>query len=195
MVKTSPDPTRRSEHSRRAILEAAVAVVTERGYEGTSIEGIAERAGVGKQTIYRWWPSKGSVVLEALEERVAEMTPLPLRDSGNIVEDLRHQMRAAMRVLDAPTFGPAFRAVVAAAQSDPALARANHDTLIQAHGAAVRHLLEQAQRRGDLRSGVDLETVIDMLFGVFFYRVLLQTRPLNPAQVDAALDIVLHGLL
>lgn len=194
MSPSAPDPMRRNEHSRRAILDAALAVITERGYEGTSIERIAERAGVGKQTIYRWWPSKGAVVLEALEEGVVRVTPLPLQDTGDILEDLRHQMHLAMRVLTSPDSGPALRAVIAAAQSDPALARENHEKLIELRAAPLRELLTQAQGRGEIRSGVDLDTVLDMLFGALFYRLLLQTRALDPAQIDAALDIVFQGL-
>lgn len=194
MILNEPDPMRRNEHSRRKILDAAIAVVAERGYEGSSMERIAERAGVGKQTIYRWWPSKGAVILEALEELVVKVTPLPLQDTSDIVDDLRHQMQLAMLLLNSPDFGPAFRAVVAAAQSDPALARQCHDKLIELRAAPLRALLAQAQAHGKLRSGVDLDTVIDMLFGVLFYRVLLQTRPPEPAQIDAALDIVFEGL-
>lgn len=194
MTPNAPDPMRRNEHSRRAILDAALAVITERGYEGTSIERIADRAGVGKQTIYRWWPSKGAVVLEALEESVVQITPLPLKDTGNIMEDLRHQMNLAMRVLTSPDSGPALRAVIAAAQSDPALARENHEKLIELRGAPLRELLTQAQGRGEIRSGVDLDTVLDMLIGALFYRALLQTRPLDSAQIDAALDIAFQGL-
>ena len=63
-----PDPARRNERSRRAILAAAVALIGELGYEQVSVEAIAKRAGVGKQTIYRWWPSKGAVALEALDD-------------------------------------------------------------------------------------------------------------------------------
>lgn len=195
MIRTPPDPARRNEHSRRAILDAAIAVVTERGYEGTSVERLAQRAGVGKQTIYRWWPSKGAVVLEALEQLVEHVTPLPLPDSGDIVEDIRQQMRAAMMVLSSPDFGPAFRAVVAAAQSDPVLARDSQDKLIESRAAPLRDLLQRAQGRGELRAGVDLDTVIDMLFNVLIFRFLLQTRPLDMAQIDAAIDIAFNGLV
>ena len=70
MPPSTPDPARRNERSRRAILDATVALIGELGYEQVSIEAIAKRAGVGKQTIYRWWPSKGAVALEALDERL-----------------------------------------------------------------------------------------------------------------------------
>ena len=63
MTDRAPDPARRSERARRAILDAALALCRARGYDGTAIEAIAADAGVGKQTIYRWWPSKGAVIM------------------------------------------------------------------------------------------------------------------------------------
>lgn len=190
----SPDATRRSEDAQRAILDAAVAAIAERGYERTSIQGIAERAGVGKQTIYRWWPSKGAVVLEALEQKVLERVPLYPPMTGDVVEDLRRQMQLAMKVLTAPDFAPAFRAVIAAAQSDSIFAKEAHDRLIESRAAPIRQLLAAAQTGGQLRIGIDLDAVIDMLFGTFFYRLLLQTRPLELHQIDDALDIVFRGV-
>ena len=119
---------------------------------------------------------------------------MPLPDSGSIVEDLRYQMRAVVQILGSPDFGPAYRALVAAAQSDAPLSRANIDRLIEPRAVALKELLEQAQARGEVRANVDLETVVDLLIGSIFYRLLLQTRPLDPAQVDAALDIAFKGL-
>ena len=97
MSPAQPDPTRRNESARQAILAAAIALVAELGYEKASIEGIARRAGVGKQTIYRWWPSKGAVVLEALDDSLATVVDFP--DSGDIVEDLRVQMTGVTELL------------------------------------------------------------------------------------------------
>jgi AcrR family transcriptional regulator len=77
MSPAEPDPARRNEHSRQAILAAAVALIGELGYEQVSIEAIARSAGVGKQTIYRWWPSKGAVVLEALDDSLAAVGDFP----------------------------------------------------------------------------------------------------------------------
>ena len=193
-MPSRPDPARRNEHSRQAILAAAIALIGERGYEQVSIEAIAQRGGVGKQTIYRWWPSKGAVILEALARRVEEITPLPFPDSSNVVEDLRFQMLGLVQILNSPEFRAAYQAVVAAAQSDPDLSRANLDALIEPGSAAVRQLLARAQDRGELRADADMEALIDMLYGAIFYRLLLHTRPLEPEQVDTALDIALNGL-
>ena len=108
-LASRPDPARRNEHSRQAILAAAIALIGERGYEQVSIEAIAQRGGVGKQTIYRWWPSKGAVILEALARRVEEITPLPFPDSSNVVEDLRFQMLGLVQILNSPEFRAAYQ--------------------------------------------------------------------------------------
>jgi AcrR family transcriptional regulator len=96
--RNAPNPARRSERSRRAILTAALDLVEESGYAKLSIEGIAARAGVGKQTIYRWWPSKGAVLLDALlalsEDQEGEVLSLP--DTGDLAADLKLVLRATI---------------------------------------------------------------------------------------------------
>ena len=115
-----------------AILSAAFELCAERSYERTSVEAIAARAGVGKQTIYRWWPSKGAVVMEALNEVVGVASDFP--DSGDVVADLRQQMTAVSKLLSSPDFGPVYTGVIGAAQSDPAVAERWSATSSAAHG-------------------------------------------------------------
>lgn len=192
MLSSIPDPARRNERSRRAILTAAVALIGEIGYDRVSIEAIAKRAGVGKQTIYRWWPSKGAVALEALDDSLA--TVVDFRDSGDIVEDLRHHMRGVTQLLGSTQIGPVIQGLIAAAQSDPALSRAHLEKVIQPATVAWRDRIARAQDRGELRADADPETIIDMLFGAMYFRLLLHTRPSEPEHIDAALDIALKGL-
>ena len=87
MAESTPDAGRRNERARLAILDASLALVGELGYDNVSIEAIARRAGVGKQTIYRWWPSKGAVVLEAATHSLDPVVKFP--DTGDVVADLR----------------------------------------------------------------------------------------------------------
>jgi AcrR family transcriptional regulator len=192
VTATRPDPTRRSEHSRTAILAATIALVAELGYENVSIEGIARQAGVGKQTIYRWWPKKGEVVLEALESQAVTVNDFP--DSGDIVEDLRVSLVGVSRLLGATEVGAAYRGLIAAAQSDPALSRLHRDRLIEPASEACRRRLALARERGEIRADVEDQDVIDLLWGAIYYRLLLHTRPLEPGQIDNALEIALNGL-
>jgi AcrR family transcriptional regulator len=198
MSSPAPDRTRRSERSHRAILDATVALVAELGYEQVSVEAIAKRAGVGKQTIYRWWPSKGAVALEALDERLRTApgggSSGDWPDSGDVVEDLRTQMYGVTQLFTSLEVRSLYQGLIAAAQSDPALSRAHVDQLIEPASVACRARLARAKERGEIRADADVQTLIDMLYGAAYYRLLLHTRPLELAQIDAALDIAFRGL-
>lgn len=192
MALSPPDPARRNERSRRAILAAAIELISDLGYDQTSIEAIAKRAGVGKQTIYRWWPSKGAVALEALGDSLA--TVVDFQDSGDIVEDLRHHMQGVTRLLGSTRIAPVMQGLIAAAQSDPALSRAHLDMVIEPAIVFWSARVTRAQESGELRADADPLTLIDMLFGAMYLRLLLHTRPPEPDQIDAALDIAFRGL-
>jgi AcrR family transcriptional regulator len=192
MTPPEPDPTRRNERSRRAILAAAIALIGELGYDRVSIEAIARRAGVGKQTIYRWWPSKGAVVLEALDDSLASVVDFP--DTGDIVEDLRAQMVGVTRLLGSTEVGSVYQGLLAAAQSDPALSRAHLEQVITPATVLGHQRLARAMERGEIRADADPQAIIDMLYGAIYYRLLLHTRPLDVQQIDAALDIAFRGL-
>src|SRR4051794_35779128 len=185
MRARAPDPARRSERARRAILDSALRLCRDRGYEGTTIEAIAAAAGVGKQTIYRWWPSKGAVIMEALNElgvRSAEFG-----DTDDVRADLRKQMTSVVRLLSDPEFGPIYRGVIAATQSDTELSAALHERLIAPRVTACVERLRRGQRAGQLRPDADLETLVEVLYGPLYYRLLLPGRPLDVAQVDTVL--------
>jgi AcrR family transcriptional regulator len=192
MPVSKPDPARRNERSRQAILAATIELVAERGYDRASIEGIAERAGVGKQTIYRWWPSRGAVVLEALNDSLATVVAFP--DTGDIVEDLRTQLRGVTQLLGSTQVGPVYQGLLAAAQCDPALSHAHIEQIIAPATVAGRARIALAQQRGEMRADADIQALIDMLYGAIYYRLLLHTRPLELEQIDAALAIAFEGL-
>ncbi|WP_353650827.1 TetR/AcrR family transcriptional regulator [Nakamurella sp. A5-74] len=187
-----PDPTRRNERCRRAILDAATSLISELGYDHVSIEAIAKRAGVGKQTIYRWWSSKGAVALEALDESLA--TVVDYQDTGDIVEDLRHHMGGVTRMISSTQIGPVIQGLLSAAQSDPDLSRAHLAKVIEPAHTAWHERITRAQRNGELRADADPDALIDMLFGAMYFRLLLHTRPSEPGQVDDALDIAFRGI-
>lgn len=191
-------PHRRNEDARLAVLHAADDLLVERGFGGVTIEGIAARAGVAKQTIYRWWPSKGAVALEALDERLRTApgggSSGDWPDTGDVVEDMRTQMHGVTQLFTSPEVGPLYQGLIAAAQSDPALSRAHIEQLIEPASVACRARLARAKERGEIRADADVQTLIDMLYGAAYYRLLLHTRPLEPEQIDAALDIAFRGL-
>lgn len=191
MPANPSDPSRRSEHSRRAILDASIALVGEVGYDNVSIESIARRACVGKQTIYRWWPSKGAVMLEAATQSLDPVVAFP--DTGDIVADLRVQLLGILEIVTTTGFGPAYRGVIAAGQSDSDLLRAVFDQIIAPNVTAFTARLAAARERGEIRADADVQTLRDVLYGVIEYR-MFHAMPIEPGHVDAILDVALHGV-
>jgi AcrR family transcriptional regulator len=189
---TAPDPARRNENARRAILKASLAVSRRSGFAVATIEAIAKQAGVGKQTIYRWWPSKAAVVLEALNEEIGPALDFP--DTGDLAADLREQMVGLVRLLRTEKL-TVFPELVGAAQSDPAMAAAINEVIIGPREAACRSRLERAQEQGQLRGDVDVQDVVELLYGPLYYRMFLRNRPVTLKQVRDILALSLEGLV
>ncbi|WP_067974038.1 TetR/AcrR family transcriptional regulator [Nocardiopsis trehalosi] len=189
-----PDPARRSERSRRAILDATRDLVTELGYARISIEAIAARAGVGKQTIYRWWPSKGAVIFDAflsLSEDDDAGTALP--DTGDIEADLRAVMRATAAEFADPAFEAPIRALNTEIINDPDLAAQYRERLAGPVDEVKRERLRSAQRAGQLAADADLDVVLELLYAPLYQRWLLRTGPLTPEYADTLVDAVLRA--
>jgi len=160
-----------------AILEAALELLRERGYGKVTVDAIAERAGVGKQTMYRWWPSKADVVLEALAETAR--TSILDRDHGDLESDLRAFLTATFRALNGPhTLGPVMRGLMAEAQLDPKFA-VRFGEYIAWRRASLSSILQRAMDRGEVPKGASIEAVVDMLYGAMWYRLLLD-RVIGP---------------
>jgi AcrR family transcriptional regulator len=183
---------RRSERSHEAILAATQQLLVERSYPELTIEGIATRAKVGKQTIYRWWPSKAALVLEAyLAGQKAIPQPPPGRSA-------RHDVRALLgwliAVLGEPTGGRVVAGLVGDLQHDRDLAEGFHRDVVPARREAMLAALERGRARGEIRGDADLELAVDTLHGAVFYRLLLSGEPLDDAFVARLADQVLAGL-
>jgi AcrR family transcriptional regulator len=188
------DPTRRSERSRQAILTAANELVHEIGYRKLTIEAIAARAGVGKQTIYRWWSSKGAVVLDGMIAAVTDPDDLSLPDTGDIDADIRDVVRAIVEELADPTLSGTSRALTIEMQDDPDLADAILERLLGPQLAAVADRLRIAQEAGQLRPDLDLTVAVEMFVGPLYHRWLLRTAPLTAAYADTVTELALRAL-
>ena len=184
---------RRSERSHRAILEATQELLVERGYPAVSIEGIAARAGVGKQTIYRWWPSKAALVLEAY--LAGEDAVPPPEPAGSTREDVRALLGWLVAVLAEPTGGGVVAGLVAELPHDADLAEGFRRDVVPARREAMLAALERGRERGEIRADADLELAVDELHGAVFYRLLLSGEPLDDAFVERLTDQVLAGLV
>src|SRR5690349_6352863 len=166
---------RRSEESRIAILTAAYELVGEIGYARLTIEGIAARAGTGKQTIYRWWPSKADVVLDALATKADLHVPIP--DEGSYAADLRAFLLASFALGNQYQLAGILRALMAQAQVDPEFWQRFRGTFLQRRRDALAVITGRAQSRGDLPPTASAGTVADIVFGVIWYRVLATREP------------------
>jgi AcrR family transcriptional regulator len=188
-----PDPTRRNERSRQAILTATADLLGEVSYTKLTVEAIAARAGVGKQTIYRWWPDKGAVVLDAYLTLVGADQELAFPDSGDLEADLRSVLGFMVDSLADPVFERRYRALLAAIQDDPKLAAALLERLLEPWLAATTQRLGAAQQAGQIRE-VDLEVAAELLYGPVYYRWLLRTGPISRQYLDTVVAMTLRAL-
>ncbi|MFE4257349.1 TetR/AcrR family transcriptional regulator [Streptomyces sp. NPDC056883] len=184
-------PATRSEESRQAIIEAAFGLCVERGFASTTIEGIAARAGVGKTTIYRWWPSKAAILIEGVENARDAAAGFP--DTGDIRADLAAQTSSVMSLFTTE-FGEIWRGLIGAAQSDEAAADGVTRILRVSIDACVERLAT-ARDAGQIRTDLDLEMAVELLYGPIYHTWLLRTRPLPEGYMESVLATLLPALV
>jgi AcrR family transcriptional regulator len=189
-----PNPARRNQRSHQAILSATADLLGEAGYTKLTVEAIAARAGVGKQTIYRWWPDKGAVVLDAYLALVGAEQDLTVPDSGDLEADLRLVLGTTVNSLADPVFEQRYRALLTAIQDDPQLAAALLDRLLKPWLEATKQRLHAAQQAGQLRNKVDLDVAAELLYGPVYYRWLLRTGPISREYGNAVVAMTLRAL-
>ncbi|MFF3662163.1 TetR/AcrR family transcriptional regulator [Streptomyces olivochromogenes] len=199
-AKPAPDSTRRSEKSRRAIFDAALALVGEVGYPKTTVEGIAARAGVGKQTIYRWWSSKAAVLLDAfmdLGERTAREAghaSYDIPDTGDLAADLKQVLRATVDELLDPRFEIPARALAAEGLVNEPLGAEFVAGLLEPQLQLYVKRLRSAQDKGDLRPDIDPRIALELFVSPLAQRWLQHTGPISYAYTDTLVDYALYGL-
>jgi AcrR family transcriptional regulator len=180
-----PDQARRSERSRVAILTAARELLAEAAYAELTIEAIAARAGVGKQTIYRWWRGKGAIILDALMETGDNVEPLP--DSGDLRADLVAVVRATVAELADPRLSATTRALTIETLSNDELAEQVRDRVLRPQMEAIKDRL----RTGPLRPEINLDQAVELLIGPPYHRWMLRTGPLTDEYADGVVDLAL----
>lgn len=178
----------RSQTSREAILEAALALVAEVGYAALTIEGIAARAGVGKQTIYRWWPSKADVLLEA--GAVEADLHVPITDHGSYRADLRAFLKASYSLGNERPLADLLRALMADAQLNREFGARFRTAFLERRREALAVITDRARHRGDLPAKPAPGTVADIVFGTIWYRILATHEPLDARLLDDLLAML-----
>jgi AcrR family transcriptional regulator len=169
--------------------------VAELGYARLTIEKVAAQAGVGKQTIYRWWPNKGALVLDAVLERsLGPGEPGDLPDSGDLEDDLTAVLVATVEEFADPAFDRALRGLTAAIIEDPELSRAYRERLDEPMRDLKRRRLRRAQEAGQLDADVDLDLAVDLIFAPVTRRWTERSGDLSPDGVRAIVRGALRGV-
>ncbi len=181
----------RSEAARQAILRAAGDLLARDGFQAVTMEAIAAEAGVSKATLYRWWPCKAAVLMDAFLAATGPCAPFP--DTGCLREDLRRQMGGLAKALGGP-FGTVLAGILAEAQADPDAAAAFRARYLAPRRLEAKQALARGQARGEIRADADLDTATDALYGPLLFRLLAGHAPLDAAFVDSLLALVFQGL-
>ncbi len=178
----------RSEETRLRILTAAGRLIERDGYGRLTIEAIAQQASVSKQTIYRWWSSKAEVVLEALNEAAAIVAPTP--DTGALATDVRTLLRSTIEGARGVNT-PILAALMAEAQLDETFAQSFRSGFLARRRKVLLEVLQRARTRGEVGPSVDIDFLVEIVFGALWYRILARNAPLDRAFSDQLADTAL----
>jgi AcrR family transcriptional regulator len=183
----------RSEKARTAIVAAAAELLLDRGLSAVSMDAVAERAGVSKATIYRWWPTKESLALDALFTEWAAARPEP-RDTGSLRGDLLSLLRPWIRLATSRPYGRVLAALITEAQTDPAFAAEYRQRLVEPRRDQARAIFRRAIDRGEIPADTKVEVALDLLYGPMYHRLLHGHAPLNDGFVRDVVDMALGGI-
>ena len=177
---------------RKAILGAAAELLLEHGLNAISMDAVAERAGASKATIYRWWPSKQLLALDAL---FGEWEPGPpeRHDTGSLAGDLLALIRPWVRQLARKPYGQVIAALIAKAQGDPEFAEEYRARFVQPRRDRARVIFARAIERGEIPPNTDIEVALDLLYGPIYHRMLHGHAPLTDRFARSVVDHVVAG--
>ena len=184
----------RSEKARVAILEAAAELLLTRGLSAVSMDAVAERAGVSKATIYRWWPTKETLALDALYNEWAAVRP-PARDTGSLRGDLLSLLQPWVRLAASRPYGRVIAALITEAQTDPAFAAEYRARFVEPRRDQARAVFGRAIERGEIPADTKIEVALDLLYGPIYHRLLHGHAPLSNGFVRDIVDTALGGIM
>ncbi|MFF1693776.1 TetR/AcrR family transcriptional regulator [Streptomyces sp. NPDC058257] len=183
---------RRGSDLTEAIMRTTMELGQEIGYAKLSIEAVAARAGAGKHTIYRRWPSKGALLLDSLMSLNGPALDYP--DTGDVMADLREQIHAAVDLMARGPFSHLFRALIGEAQHDPKVAAALNERFIAPQVEKTVARLKSAQDQGQLSPAFDLNLAMAILSGPLYFQFLITQEPLSHEYVDGILEALFTGM-
>jgi AcrR family transcriptional regulator len=180
----------RSAEAHAGILDAAIALTREVGFDALAMDAIAARAGVGKATVYRRWKSKEALIAEALERLVRS---IPVPDTGSLDRDLHEVMRVNLAMYQDPATAMLLSGLVAAMARSVPIANAMRSGFLATRRDAMQRVVARGVARGELARGTDIELVLDILSGPFLYRTLMSGTSVNSRMVKRLVRAVLRG--
>jgi AcrR family transcriptional regulator len=183
----------RSQQAHRAILAAAAELLLARGLSAVSMDAVAERAGVSKATIYRWWPTKETLALDALYTEWATARPSP-RDTGSLRGDLLSLLRPWAKLAGSRPYGRVIAALLTEAHSDPVFAEEYRNRVVGPRRDQARAIFSRAVERGEIPQEIKVDVALDLLFGALYHRLLHGHAPLTDRFVRDAVDMTLNGI-
>jgi AcrR family transcriptional regulator len=183
----------RSEKAHKAILDAAAELQLARGLSAVSMDAVAERAGVSKATIYRWWPTKETLALDALYTEWAAVQPYP-RDTGSLRGDLLALLRPWTRLVRSRPYARVITALLTEAQTDRVFAAEYRQRLVEPRRDQARAVFRRAIERGEIPASTDIEVAVDLVYGPLWHRLLHGHAPLNDRFTRSVIDTALSGI-
>ncbi len=193
LAEPAPRGRPRSEKARAAILRAAAGLLLEHGLAAVSMDAVAARAGVSKATIYRWWPTKETLALDALYTEWTTAAPVP-RDTGSLRSDLIELLSPWVRLVSAQPYGRVIAALLAETRTDPVFAAEYQRRVVQPRRDQAREIYGRAIERGEVPADLDVEIALDLIYGPLYLRLLQGHAPLDDGFVQAAIGLALNGI-
>ncbi|MFM7425846.1 MAG: TetR/AcrR family transcriptional regulator [Elainella sp.] len=181
----------RSEESRAAILAAAWRLLKTTTLRELSIEAIARESGVGKTTIYRWWPNKAAIVMDAVLEKL--MPEIAFPEHLSATDAITQQMQLLIKAFSGE-YGRIVAQIIAEGQSCPEALASYRDRFLYPRRAAARAVIEQGMQAGEFAADLDPDMAIDVLYGAIYLRLLVGHLPLDPAFAEQLPQLALQAL-
>jgi AcrR family transcriptional regulator len=180
----------RSEQAHSAILRSTLKLLGQNGFSELTIESVAARAGVGKATVYRWWPSKAALIADAFASSTTRKLHFP--DTGSVRADMSQQMHQVIKIFNSRR-GRIVSAILGGGQSDRDLIAAFRERFLWPRRREAYATLKRGILRGELRKDVDMDLLLDSLYGPIYMRFLIRHDELTPEFVDSLCELVLRG--
>ncbi|SDC11931.1 transcriptional regulator, TetR family [Paenibacillus sp. UNCCL117] len=181
----------RNVETQKSILSASYELLLENGFGAVTVEKIAERAGVSKATIYKWWPNKAAVVMDGFLSAASARLSLP--DTGSVFNDILVHATDLARFLTSRE-GEIIKELIGEGQFDPGLAEAYRTRYFHPRRVEAKQIVERGVQRGELKKNLDIEVSIDLIYGPIFYKLLVIGDHLDDAYVKHIVENAFGGI-